>query len=71
MYNITMYKCIWETMSTVFKYAVNGFGTSFYCKVTELEARGPVFYSFAFGGKDPFCFVAAMDPSKDYIPYID
>jgi hypothetical protein len=56
---------------TIFKYAVNGFGNSFYCKVTELDARGSVFYSFAFGGKDTFCFIAAMDPNKDYIPYID
>jgi len=56
---------------TVFKYAVNGFGTSFYCKVSELDVQGSVFYSFAFGGKDTFCFIAAMDPNKNYIPYID
>lgn len=55
---------------TTFKYMVHAYGLEFYCKVLEVVSDYNTSYTFSFGGKNDFCFVASMS-SPEYIPYID
>jgi hypothetical protein len=46
------------------KYIVQGFGKSYYCKMTK--------YNFAFGGKDAYCvFIAIKSPTEVYLDRVE
>lgn len=55
---------------TYFKYMVRAYGLEFYCKVLEVVSDYNTSYTFSFGGKNDYCFIASMTSPK-YIPYID
>lgn len=55
----------------IFKYAIKSEGATYYCKVVETIIHETASYSFMFGGKKSYCFIAAMDSDNNYQPYID
>ena len=56
---------------TTDKYQVRGYGVEYYCKITKMVIRDQTMITVSFGGSHTFCFIAVMDSTKQFIPYID